>query len=129
MFRHAVYADVDVVSSSEWAEIRVTKPISPGQEVLNSYGHLSNVSLLTSYGFTHDHNPADYVYISAGLLRATCALSGVSGGVLRNRTQWCVRTGLLHADRYCIHVYKRFGLPAFLSSSQNFKSDYITCCV
>ena len=45
----------------------LTYVFSQGEEVMNTYGQLSNASLLHTYGFTEVDNPYDEVrYITAG---------------------------------------------------------------
>ena len=67
----------------------VVARVAKGEEVFNTYGLLGNASLLNSYGFTQEHNPADTVSVSVPDLRAAAAMRGAPGRVVSKRLAAC----------------------------------------
>jgi len=73
---HVHFMDAAEGEESAWVEMEAVRGCAVGGEVYNTYGVLGNAALLSFYGFTHDHNPADTVSLSGALVRAVCALEG-----------------------------------------------------
>lgn len=60
---------VEGVPPDDCVDIVLTKPVSKGQEVFNSYGDYSNALLLARYGFCVKDNPWDVVFLGRDLLK------------------------------------------------------------
>ena len=69
-------------------DMTLSRDIEAGEEIFNSYGDLSNVFLLTRYGFTIERNPYDIVHLGAQIMEHTA-----HNEALRERTNWWANTG------------------------------------
>lgn len=58
-----------LVNPDDCCDIVLTQRVAKNQEVLNTYGNLSNPILLSRYGFVYPENPCDYVSLGIQAIR------------------------------------------------------------
>lgn len=76
----------------ECIDMTTVRDVKAGDEIFNSYGELSNVFLLTRYGFTIPRNPYDVVHFGSKLLELAR-----NNEDIKNRAVWWSETGY---DKY-----------------------------
>ena len=87
---HVVMRLVDETRAEDGSESKNEKTlvaeikhsVKKNQEVFNTYGHLGNAVLLNSYGFCQENNPADVVTVTVPDVRASAAMTGISGSAI-----------------------------------------------
>lgn len=81
-----IMSERDNHSRSDVLEIVLIRNVSGGSEIFNTYGQLSNASLLHRHGFTEPDNPYDIVNIDFTLVMQYCT-SFFSERYVRNRVR------------------------------------------
>lgn len=84
----------------ECIDMTTVRDVKAGDEIFNSYGELSNVFLLTRYGFTIPRNPYDVVHFGSRLLELVR-----NDEELKNRALWWSETGY---DKYISWFKEQF---------------------
>ncbi|VEU19313.1 DEKNAAC100589 [Brettanomyces naardenensis] len=77
-------------------DIVVQKKVRKGQELMNTYGDLSNALLLSKYGFTVKHNPNDVTCLG----RQIIAYRDSEGKKADERLQWWSSIGFSALEKY-----------------------------
>lgn len=72
----------------ECVDMTLSRDVEAGEEIFNSYGELSNVFLLTRYGFTIERNPYDIVHLGAQAKEHIA-----NNEALVERAEWWANTG------------------------------------
>jgi hypothetical protein len=69
-------------------ELVTVRDVEKGAEVMNTYGPLSNVSLLHVYGFTEEGNPHDAALIQSSTIRDVYWKSSLIGSCTSHDQRW-----------------------------------------
>jgi hypothetical protein len=99
--------------------MRTVRPIQTGEEIFSSFGHLSNASLVNSYGFVLQDNPFDTVFLSIDAVTNACRsiFEAEEGG---NQETWEGRLQLLEN-----HVTE----PTFVISKYDLVPESVLECI
>ena len=85
----------------------VVRRAKRGEEVFNAYGTLGNATLLNSYGFTQEKNPADTVSVSVPDVRAAAALRAGRGRVVAKRLESCFASNRAPFQEHALFPLRR----------------------